>query len=74
MTEQTATDRVRNALSARQAPTRKDVEHSFRDAWGVSARRAKALASTLAPVLGAVDDGTDELVERMKRLEKLIGV
>lgn len=69
---ESATDRVRACLAAGQAPTRKDIEHSMREAWGLSARKARALAAALTPVLGAVDDGADELRERLERLERAL--
>ena len=70
--EPTATERVRAALAAGRAVSRKDFEHHLREALGLSARRARRVAAEGARALGAADDDTDtaQLAARLSRLEQ----
>lgn len=70
MDAESATDRVRAALAAGQAPARKDVEHSLREMWGARTRQARRFAAE--GIKGLQDDGAVELLERLERLEKIL--
>jgi hypothetical protein len=66
----TATERVAAAITAGQVPARKDVEHSLRDCWNLSARQAKRFASEGAKAF-STDDNAD-MLERLRSLELAI--
>lgn len=71
----TATERVRSAIAAGNAPGRKDIERALRESFGLSARAAKKFAAQGCRALGsAEDEGLEELMERLKALERLVKV
>jgi len=54
--EPTATERVRTAFAARQAPSRRDYERALRDQFGMPARLARRVASETMRMLRVPDD------------------
>lgn len=69
-----ATARVRAAIAKGSPPQRRDLEHALREAFGLSARKAKRFVATGARALGSEDDGLSELTERLAALERSLKV
>lgn len=71
-----STDRVRAALAAGQAPSRKDWSHFLRESLGLSKSKAEAYASCFARA-GLVEEpqpSTDALAAAKKLLEHVAGL
>lgn len=68
---ETATDRVRAALAAGQAPARKDWSHYLRESLGMSKSRSERYAACFARA-GLVEDVAPADAETIAAAERLL--